>query len=189
MPFLDDEGERIDDGILSDMVKLMSDEGVRQLLRDNPDLAREVVANELTERDIIGLGYRKQQLEVFERLLEDGSFFDEKKREWEKTRTEDVWQHFFEQNTWIFGYGLQYIFASEFETTGRRTLKQMIRGSRIGQSGKEADGLLRTLGLISSMCFVEIKRHNTDLLRQVNPLSAHRHLNISHFMGAGHPGP
>lgn len=166
--FDSDEGQRFDDDVLKDIANLMSDDGIRQFLRDHPDIAHEIVEKELTQRDVIGLGYRKEQLEVFRQLLEDEEFFNQMKLDWKKTKPEDVWQHFFEKNTWVFGYGLQYIFSAGFESTGRDSLKQMIRGSSVASRAKEADALLRTLGLISSMCFVEIKRHDTDLLKQVS---------------------
>src|SRR5262249_16728964 len=39
-----------------------------------------------------------------------------------------------------------------------------VAGAQIGSAGKRTDALLRTLGLVSSLCFVEIKTHRTRLL-------------------------
>jgi hypothetical protein len=46
---------------------------------------------------MVNVGYRKEQLSIFEKMLKTCD--DEKD-----------WQSFFEQNQWIFGYGLDYKF-------------------------------------------------------------------------------
>jgi hypothetical protein len=72
-----------------------------------------------------------------------------------------VWQKFFEQNTWIFGYGLSYIQLSALDD---KKLEQVVQGHRVSEHGKRVDALLRTRGVISSLCFAEIKTHRTKLL-------------------------
>ena len=59
---------------------------------------------------------KKDQLEIFEKLLSQDDFFSKYKSERSITniRPESVWQHFFEQNDWIFGYGLNYVFNELF---------------------------------------------------------------------------
>lgn len=79
-------------------------------------------------------------------------------------RPEDVWQEFFEANAWIFGYGLSYQFLSKLE---ERKLEQIIRGRDLTAAGKRSDALMKTRGIVSSLCFVEIKRHDTPLLGSV----------------------
>ena len=80
---------------------------------------------------------------------------------WGKNGPEAVWQQFFEQNPWIFGYGLNYIFTSQLND---KKLEQVVSGYNFAQSGKRVDALMKTRGIISSLCFVEIKTHTTPLL-------------------------
>ena len=155
----DDEKIRLDDEILDDI--LVSDKEKRRFIRENIDLVEEIVRNDITKSDVIALAYRKKQLELFKRLLHDEHVFEEYKKRWRKKGDEAVWQHFFEQNSWIFGYGLSYIFTSQLND---RKLEQVTSGYTFAQSGKRVDALLKTRGLISSLCFVEIKTHRTPLL-------------------------
>lgn len=73
-----------------------------------------------------------------------------------------LWQRFFEKNPWIFGYGLSYIYASSLDD---KRLEQVVQGYSISNHGKRVDGLLKTRGLVSSLCFAEIKTHKTHLLQ------------------------
>jgi hypothetical protein len=99
-------------------------------------------------------------LQRFESLLRDADYFA-REQERLQCRPEDIWQEFFEANTWIFGYGLSYQFLSKLD---ERKLEQTIRGRDLTAAGKRSDALMKTRGLISSLCFVEIKRHDTALL-------------------------
>lgn len=141
----------------------LTDEEKRHFLVDNLEMVEEVVRNHVTTSDVVALGYRKQQLGLFRRLLEEPDFFRSKQQEWNKRGKEVVWQHFFEENPWIFGYGLNYIFTSRLED---RKLEQVTTGHAINSAGKRVDALMKTRGLISSLCFVEIKTHDTLLIKQ-----------------------
>ncbi len=136
----------------------------KKLLNDDPDLALEIIQNKITKSDVVALAYRKTQLQIFHNLLNDESFFEMKKNEWNKARNEDVWQYFFEENKWIFGYGLNFVFNSSLE--GKK-LEQVIKGADLENAGKRVDALLKTRGIINSLCLVEIKTHLTPLLKQV----------------------
>ncbi len=141
-------------------VVAISDANLRRVITENPKLVAQIAKNEITESDIVALAYRRKQLQRFERLLfEDGFFEAELQRL--KLKPEEVWQSFFEGNQWIFGYGLSYVFTSGLD--GKK-LEQTVRGHSIIASGKRVDGLLKTQALISSLCFVEVKRHDTKLL-------------------------
>ena len=138
---------------------LLSHDQTKELILANEELVASVAASELTSKDIVALGYRKKQLERFEKLLTDEKFF---KCESESAGGgERAWQLFFEQNRWIFGFGLTQVFLSGLD--GKK-LEQTVLGNSIGAPGKVVDGLLRTQALISALCFVEIKRHDTSLL-------------------------
>ncbi|MCD6598978.1 MAG: DUF4263 domain-containing protein [Dehalococcoidia bacterium] len=138
--------ERLDDKTLDDY--LFGESERRRYLLDHLDLVMEVAKNNITKSDITALAYRKKQLERFEELLQ-------------REETENTWQKFFESNPWIFGYGLNYIFTSSLDD---QKLEQVTTGYSISGAGKRVDALMKTRGLISSLCFVEIKTHKTLLL-------------------------
>ena len=141
--------------------EIVLDEGqARQLFAKNPDIFLELAQSEEVTRDVVALGYRRKQLAHFEKLLSDSAFFQSEKQRLD-CRSEDVWQAFFETNTWIFGYGLAYQFLS---TLDDQKLEQIVQGYDVTGPGKRSDGLMKTHGLIGSLCFVEIKRHDTKLL-------------------------
>ena len=128
-------------------------------------LIQEAARNgDITSADLVNIGYRKAQLATFERLLSDG---DEVERYRAANRVgpglEAVWQHFFEANTWIFGYGLDFVFNQPLD--GRR-LEQTIHGYDVAGPGKRADGVLKTAGIISSLCLVEIKTPKAPLVEE-----------------------
>lgn len=128
----------------------INDKQVMQYLKENPNVIKKVVENEVTESDVISLGYRKQQLIKFENMLQNDNI------------KESDWQKFFEANTWIFGYGLSYIFQTSLDD---KKIEQVVSGFDFNNSGKRVDGLLKTSGYINSLCFVEIKTHKTSLLK------------------------
>lgn len=142
-------------------VDINMDEAARTWLSKNPDALREIVASDITSRDVVAVAYRRKQLGIFDRLLHEDGYFDEKVESRFRGREEDLWQSFFEKNRWIFGYGLFHMSTQGF--TGQK-LEQVIAGSNVAMSGKRIDGLLRTRGRVSATCLVEIKRHRTPLL-------------------------
>jgi hypothetical protein len=167
---------------------------VREFLAANPGLLESIIENDLAERDIVALGYRKAQLEIFRQLLNDESYFKRKMHEWGKTTPEAVWQRFFEANDWIFGWGLNYVFCTSLD---RKKLEQTIKGFDFAHWGKRADGLLKKANAISSFCLVEIKRHDTLLLaskeyrtgvwspsEDLSGGIAQSHANVAEFMAA-----
>ena len=139
---------------------VLSSQQANNLVRENEDLFAEVLRSAITKSDVVAVGYRKRQLEVFRRLLEEPDYFDEIKARRNCT-DESLWQQFFEKNQWIFGYGLSYIYLSSLD---EKKLEQIVSGFRIGSPGKRADALMKTKGVISSLCFVELKTHRTGLL-------------------------
>lgn len=76
-------------------------------------------------------------------------------------RDEELWQKFFEKNPWIFGYGLNYIYL---ENLDHKKLEQVVQGFHVGGHGKRVDALMKTKGIVSSLCLVEMKTHETPLL-------------------------
>jgi len=129
---------------------ILSKEQALRLLAQYPDLLNEISKGNLSSSDITELSKRKGNLNVFENMLS-------------KDMTESEWQKFFEANTWIFGYGLNFVFNAPLE--GKK-LEQYVAGYDVSSSGKRVDALLSRRGLIEATCFVEIKKHNTQLLEK-----------------------
>jgi len=118
-------------------------------LQENPNFLKSIIENDIGEQDLIAIGYRKKQLEIYRELLESDDV------------AESDWQKFFEKNTWIFGYGLSYVFQTSLDD---KKMEQVVKGYDFNNGGKRVDGLLKTAGIINSLCFVEIKTHKTNLL-------------------------
>ncbi len=136
------------------------------VISKQPDLIEELINNQTTTKEIVNLGYRKKQLDIFQRLLTEPNFFQLSKTELgTNKKDEDVWQDFFEKNTWIFGYGLSYVFNSTLDNS---KLEQVVKGSSFTGAGKRVDALLKSKGIINSLCFAEIKTHKSPLLKNVN---------------------
>lgn len=164
LPISSKSNEKFDDAFLEEIV--LSKEQAIELIRKNPDLIEEIIKNNITTNEIQDLAYRKEQLEKFRCLLEDDDFFIKTKESFnKKVGDEYVWQDFFENNTWIFGYGLNYIFNSPLQD---KKLEQVVTGFDFNNSGKRLDALMKTRGLINSFCFGEIKTHKKHLLKQVD---------------------
>lgn len=129
---------------------LLSPDQARNLISENHSLIMEALKSEVTTSDLVAIGYRKKQLERYRVLLKHPE------------TPEADWQAFFEENVWIFGYGLTYLFLSNLD---ERKLEQAVSGSDLWQRGKRADGVLKSRGAIEALCFVEIKKHSTRLVR------------------------
>lgn len=138
----------------------LTSQQARHLVADNQQLFTEILKSELTTEDLVAVAYRKKQLEVYKNLLTDQTYF-ELLKEKKKCMSEALWQMYFEKNQWIFGYGLGYIFLSALDD---KKLEQVVQGYSVNSHGKRVDALMKTRGVISNLCFVEIKTHKTALL-------------------------
>jgi len=122
---------------------------------------------EITDEDISLLQKRREKLDYFNKLLTDETFFEDERIKLEKKSgtqkgKENIWQNFFEENPWIFGYGLQLIACEGLDD---KKLEQVIIGKdMVDGAGKRIDALLKTKGNISKILFCEIKTHQPDLL-------------------------
>ncbi len=111
----------------------------------------------ITSNDIVNIGYRKSKLEIFRKLLEEDGYVDKYKTEnnIKQLGAEAAWQHFFEENNWIFGYGLDYRFLS--------ILQREVTVSGVDMSGKEAAVSDFLLGCNKFTVLVELKKPDTEL--------------------------
>ena len=121
-----------------------------------PELIEAAAKSNITNKDIKAIAYRKEQLKVFSSYLTDN------------TVREPEWQKFFEDNQWVLGYGLSYVFSTSLDD---HKLEQVVSGFDFNQGGKRADSLLKTRGALSSFALVEIKTPQTEL---INRTSAYR---------------
>lgn len=111
-----------------------------QLDQDNPDIASKL-ANAKVQSD------RMKVLDQFKVLLENETL-------------EKDWQDFFEDNTWIFGYGLRYQILRVVQT------QPNYGGTTVtGSGGQRGDFLTCTEAEVKFTCLVEIKKPNTTLLQ------------------------
>lgn len=127
---------------------------------ENKKLISEVVKHKLSISDVKEIGYRKEQLHIFDLLLNNDVFFNNEK---EKLNggIELVWQTFFERNKWILGIGLNQIFHSSLSD---KKLEQTVAGFDLNSSGKRVDALMKSKGLIENLCFIELKTHASQLM-------------------------
>ena len=146
----------------ADLRKLViSKSQAASLVHDNQDAFLEALRGQVTKEDIVALGYRKKQLGIFSQLLSDPEFFDLCKKQKSIKGDEPLWQAFFEKNPWVFGYGLSYFYVTGFD---EKKLEQLVQGYDLLNRGKRADAVMKTKGIINSLCFAEIKHHNTKLV-------------------------
>lgn len=139
---------------------LLSPDQVRNLIIQNSQLVMQLAQSDLTESDLISIGYRREQLERFRKLLSDADYFESEKSAFGRG-DEAVWQAFFEKNKWVFGYGLTYVSLASLDS---RKLEQVVAGYDFSQEGKRADAVMKTRGAIQAICIVEIKKHTTELV-------------------------
>ena len=119
------------------------------------------LGGQISDQDVQMLLNRRAALEHFAKLLNDSDYFKSEEARMSKA-AEAVWQDFFEQNTWIFGYGLTLVACEGYSNT---RLEQITTGSNLFTGGgKRNDAVLRTKGFAQTLLFTEIKRHDTDLL-------------------------
>jgi len=115
----------------------------------------------VTEGDVQMLLDRRAALSKFARLLSDPDFFEEMKTR-HGTTSERLWQRFFENNTWIFGYGLTLVACDSYSD---ERLEQTTTGAGVFTGGgKRTDALMRTRGFVQTLLFAEIKTHTAGLL-------------------------
>lgn len=138
----------------------LSSNQAKAFLIENQELFAEALKSEVTTEDLVAVGFRKKQLGVYGDLLDSQSYFEDLKQR-KSCSSEALWQQYFEKNSWVFGYGLGYIFLSNLDD---RRLEQVVQGHSVASHGKRVDALMKTKGIISNLCFVEIKTHTTALL-------------------------
>ena len=147
----DDSFIKLDEETKKKIITLLSTEEGEELLKEL------VKSGMITSTDITNIGYRKIQLDIFYRLLNEESYL-QKYQEQEKLtdkREEIAWQHFFRKNPWIFGYGLDYRFLG--------ILQDEARVSNINIAGKDVEIGDFLLGCSKFTVLVELKKPTTSI--------------------------
>ncbi|GAQ12510.1 hypothetical protein MODO_0145 [Myroides odoratimimus] len=127
---------------------------------EGAEVIQELLDNDIiTSQDIVNTGYRKNQLKIFERLLNEKNYLQQYKLNEEdlsnNTKDEIAWQHFFNKNPWIFGYGLDYRYQS--------ILQKEFSASNTDAAGKGQVNADFLIGDNYFTTFVELKTPDTDL--------------------------
>lgn len=120
----------------------------------------------ITSLDIVNVGYRKRQLQIFQRLLKEPTYWQQYGSEakasggnLDTSKEEKVWQHFFKQNPWIFGYGLDYQYLEILQN------ESVVRGSDV--SGKGEENLDTLAGTTNYTVLIELKKPSTSLFEKI----------------------
>lgn len=128
------------------------------LTENGKSLIEELLNNgSIDSRDLVNIGYRKEQIRVFERLLANDDFMNEYavQHSIPVSQKEKIWQYFFQNNKWIFGYGLDYRFLNILQR------EASVSGTDLGGRGEEFADFLT--GCENFTVLVELKRPDTDL--------------------------
>ena len=121
-------------------------------------IVRELVrSGQITSRDILNIDYRKKQLAQFEALLGHSGSVEAYAalNSIRPDQPEKVWQHFFKQNEWIFGLGLDYRFLGILQDEAFVGTPDVA-----GRDGVVADYLM---GATNFTVLVELKRPDTEI--------------------------
>lgn len=112
-----------------------------EIVRNDPDIATRLANSKLHEN-------RLSVLHQFEEMLANNDL------------TESDWQNFFEENTWIFGYGLRYQILRIIQA------QPNYGGATVtGTGGQRGDFLAATEAETKYTCLVEIKKPTSPLLQ------------------------
>lgn len=114
----------------------------------------------IQSHDIVNIGYRKAQLAIFKRLLDEQDYLNAYKAEEGLTspQEEKVWQHFFQKNPWIFGFGLDYRYLDILQAEAH------IADTDV--SGHDAAIVDFLMGCTNFTVLVEVKKPSTPLFRK-----------------------
>ncbi|MCX7561077.1 DUF4263 domain-containing protein [Sulfitobacter sp. F26204] len=113
-----------------------------------PELLKELSNSPELHADIFALNEKRIALEQFREMLNNET-------------NETAWQKFFEANTWIFGFGLNYVFL---DAAGSK-FEQVTSGADFNNFGKRADGLAMVRAYVRQFVLIEIKASKTALLQ------------------------
>jgi hypothetical protein len=125
----------------------------------DPQLIRQLIETDVEASDVVAVAHRRKALTEFRTLLEDADYFAARVKA--DQGSEKVWQGFFEAHPWLLGGSLA---GGMYAAWDPERLEQVAIGRSMAGPGKRPDAVLRSLGVVRSMAFVELKHHRTPLL-------------------------
>ncbi|WDF35079.1 DUF4263 domain-containing protein (plasmid) [Arthrobacter agilis] len=150
------ETQKIEEGLLSAL--LADPEVLAAVYSHDPQRFSAIIKADVTAEDVVAIAARRNTVDHFEHLLNDPALFEAERG---GKSSEAVWQHFFEENPWLLGVGLSGQLLTSWD---ENRLEKLVAGSSVADVGKRADALLATTGIVRSLVFAEIKRHDDPLL-------------------------
>lgn len=154
IPLREDKSDGIDPKTAKTVKTLLRREG-------GQDIIAELLRNgSVTSQDIVNVGYRKQQLEAFARLLKEPGAIAAYRSEHglKSEQPEKAWQHFLASNEWIFGFGLDYRFLGILRNEAR------LGSADVAGKGNPSGDFL--LGSREFTVLVELKTPETPLFKR-----------------------
>lgn len=150
---------RIDDEILTQILK---DQNALQSIYDrDPETIQALVEADTTSTEIRELKHRRDVVDTMQSWLDNPEAAEQATTQ--AGGPEAAWQKILEDNPWVLGVGLG---GRLYTTWNEGKLERTVRGANLDASGKRADAFLVSNGLLRSVALAEIKRPDTQLLRQ-----------------------
>lgn len=157
IPIEGDGTVRVDDDLLREV--FADPAAIATAYASDPERFRSLIETDADAQDVVALQRRREVVAKMRNWLENDSDFDDAANN--AGGPEKAWQQLLEENPWILGIGL----AGQLLTSWDQTkLEQTVVGRSVTGVGKRVDALLRTVGLVQSLVFAEIKHHKTELL-------------------------
>lgn len=157
IPIEGGETVHVDDALLRDLFE--DPTAIATIYEKSPEQFRTLIEGDSDARDVIALQHRREIARTMRQWLEDPDAFSVALET--AGGPEKAWQKILEENPWVLGIGISGQLLTSWH---EGKLEQTIVGSSIRGPGKRPDALLRTVGIIRSLVFAEIKHHDTKLL-------------------------
>ena len=111
----------------------------------------------ITSKDIVNTSFRKKGLQIFKRLISEKDYWKTYATENGKSThsEEKIFQYFFENNQWIFGYGLDYRYQNILQREVHLTDAELNGSNSVIGDYLLGDKMFTT--------FIELKKPSTNL--------------------------
>lgn len=157
IPVEGDGTVRVDDDLLREV--FADPTAMAAVYASDPERFRSLIESDADARDVLALQRRRDVVARMRNWLENDIDFERAADE--AGGPEKAWQKLLEDNPWILGVGLAGQLLTSWDEA---KLEQTVVGRSFQSVGKRVDALLRTVGIVRSLVFAEIKHHRTDLL-------------------------
>lgn len=111
----------------------------------------------ITSKDIVNTSFRKKGLQIFKRLISEKDYWEVYAVENGKSThsEEKIFQYFFENNQWIFGYGLDYRYQNILQREAHLSDAELNGSNTVIGDYLLGDKMFTT--------FIELKKPSTNL--------------------------